>query len=46
LSVGIALILRLGSFWYGAILGFTVYALFKKRIIKNKTELFDGVYNV
>ncbi len=46
LSVGIALILRLGSFWYGAILGFTVYALFKKRIIKNKKKFFEGVENV
>ena len=43
LSVGIALILRLGSFWYGAILGFTVYVLFKKRIIKDKKSLFNGV---
>ncbi len=46
LSVGIALILRLGSFWYGAILGFTVYALFKKRIIENKKKFFEGVENV
>jgi len=46
LSVGIALILRLGSFWYGAILGFTVYALFKKRIMKDKNKLFYEVENV
>lgn len=36
-SVGAALILRMGSFWYGAILGFTVYVLFKRRIIKDKS---------
>lgn len=37
-SVGAALILRMGSFWYGAILGFTVYVLFKRRIIKDKSR--------
>jgi glycosyltransferase 2 family protein len=42
LSVGIALILRLGSFWYGALLGFTVYALFKRRIMTNKKSSFSG----
>jgi len=46
LSVGIALILRLGSFWYGALLGFIVYVVFKKRIMKNKKNLFKGVENV
>jgi len=46
LSVGIALILRLGSFWYGAILGFTVYVLSKKRIMKNKKNSFNEVENV
>jgi uncharacterized protein (TIRG00374 family) len=46
LSVGIALVLRLGSFWYGAILGFTVHVMFKTRIIKGKKNLFDVVKNV
>lgn len=45
LSVGIALILRMGSFWYGAILGFTVYVLFKKRIIKDKSPLGKSTFN-
>ncbi len=46
LSVGIALILRLGSFWYGALLGFTVHVMFKKRIITDKKEVIEGVTNV
>lgn len=40
LSIGIALILRLGSFWYGAILGLTVYTLFRKRFIKVEQSAF------
>lgn len=43
LSVGIALVLRLGSFWYGAVLGFMVHFMFKKRIIKNKNSLSEGI---
>jgi uncharacterized protein (TIRG00374 family) len=34
ISVGVAIIIRFGTLWYGAILGFMVYLLFKKRIIK------------
>ena len=33
ISVGVALIIRLGTLWYGALLGFSVYLIFKKRII-------------
>lgn len=36
-SVGAALIMRFGTLWYGAILGFLVYFIFNKRIIKSKT---------
>jgi len=36
LSIGIALILRLGSFWYGTLLGFTVHIMFKTRIMNSK----------
>jgi uncharacterized protein (TIRG00374 family) len=35
ISVGVAIIIRFGTLWYGAILGFLVYLIFKKRIIKN-----------
>jgi len=34
ISVGVAIIIRFGTLWYGAILGFLVYLIFKKRIIK------------
>lgn len=34
ISVGVAIIIRFGTLWYGTILGFMVYLLFKKRIIK------------
>lgn len=37
-SVGVALIIRSGTLWYGAILGFIVYLIFKKRIIKGTTK--------
>ncbi|MCE8423940.1 MAG: flippase-like domain-containing protein [Candidatus Methanoperedens sp.] len=38
LAIGAALIVRLGSFWYGVILGFIVYMLFRKTIVyKNET---------
>ncbi|MGF7117801.1 lysylphosphatidylglycerol synthase transmembrane domain-containing protein [Methanobacterium oryzae] len=33
ISVGVAIIIRFGTLWYGAILGFCVYLIFKKRII-------------
>lgn len=33
LAIGAALIVRLGSFWYGVILGFVVYTLFRKTIV-------------
>jgi uncharacterized protein (TIRG00374 family) len=34
ISVGIAIIVRIGTLWFGALLGLTVYLLFKKKIIK------------
>jgi len=34
ISVGVAIIIRFGTLWYGAILGFLVYLIFKKRVIK------------
>lgn len=34
ISVGAAIIIRFGTLWYGAILGFLVYFLFNKKIIK------------
>lgn len=37
-SVGVALIIRSGTLWYGTILGFIVYFIFKKRIIKGITK--------
>jgi uncharacterized protein (TIRG00374 family) len=36
IAVGAALIMRLVTLWYGAILGFLVYILFRKRILKPK----------
>lgn len=35
-AVGVALIVRFGTLWYGAILGFLVYLLFNKRIVRKK----------
>ncbi|WP_406657577.1 lysylphosphatidylglycerol synthase transmembrane domain-containing protein [Methanolobus sp. ZRKC2] len=35
ITIGTALIVRLGSFWYGVILGLIVYLLFRKKIIPN-----------
>jgi uncharacterized protein (TIRG00374 family) len=35
IAIGTALIVRLGSFWYGVILGLAVYLLFRKKIIPN-----------
>ena len=35
-SVGIALIVRLGTLWYGALLGLSVYLLFRTRIYGKK----------
>lgn len=32
-SIGVAIIIRFGTLWYGAILGFLVYFIFRKRII-------------
>lgn len=34
ISVGAAIIIRFGTLWYGAILGFFVYLIFNKRIIR------------
>ena len=34
-SVGVALIVRLGTLWYGVIVGLIVYLVFKRRIIKD-----------
>lgn len=36
-SVGIAIIVRFGTLWYGAIMGLSIYLLFKKRLRKTKT---------
>lgn len=36
LSVGIAIIVRLGTLWYGAIMGLSIYLLFKKSIEKSQ----------
>lgn len=33
-SVGVAMIVRLGTLWYGVILGLVVYLIFKRKIIK------------
>lgn len=33
IAIGAALIVRLGSFWYGVVLGFVVYTLFRKTIV-------------
>lgn len=38
ISVAIAIILRLGSFWYGAILGAFVYLIFKNKFMGVKNE--------
>lgn len=35
-AIGAALIMRLGTLWYGAILGFLVYLFFNKKIMKPK----------
>ena len=35
-SVGAAIIIRFGTLWFGAILGFGVHFIFKKRIMENK----------
>ena len=36
-SVGIAIIVRFGTLWYGAIMGISIYSLFKKNIKETKT---------
>lgn len=36
-SVGIAIIVRFGTLWYGAIMGLSIYLLFKKKIEETKT---------
>ena len=35
IAIGTALVVRLGSFWYGVVLGLAVYLLFRKKIIPN-----------
>lgn len=35
IAIGTALIVRLGSFWYGVLLGLAVYLLFRTKIIPN-----------
>jgi glycosyltransferase 2 family protein len=37
IAIGAALIMRFGTLWYGAILGFLVYLLFNKRILNPKS---------
>jgi len=36
IAVGAALIIRLGTLWYGAILGFLIYSIFKRKFIDSK----------
>jgi uncharacterized protein (TIRG00374 family) len=36
IAVGAALIIRLGTLWYGAILGFLIYSIFKKKFIDSQ----------
>ena len=36
ISVGVAIIVRFGTLWYGAIMGMFVYLLFKTRFLKRK----------
>jgi uncharacterized protein (TIRG00374 family) len=36
LSVAIAIIVRFGTLWFGAIMGLVVYLLFRKKMLKNK----------
>lgn len=38
-SIGTAIIIRFGTLWYGAILGFSIYLIFKKRIILETTKV-------
>ncbi|WP_370576017.1 YbhN family protein [Methanomethylovorans sp.] len=33
IAIGAALVVRLGSFWYGVVLGLAVYLLFRKKVI-------------
>jgi len=35
ISIGVAIIIRFGTLWYGAILGFLVYLIFRKKVIKS-----------
>ena len=42
ISVGIAIIVRFGTLWYGAIMGVSVYLLFKKEVKKNKNFKRSG----
>jgi uncharacterized protein (TIRG00374 family) len=37
-SVGIAIIIRFGTLWFGAILGFLVYFIFRKKVIRESIE--------
>ena len=36
IAVGAALIIRLGTLWYGAILGFLIYTIFKNKFINSQ----------
>ncbi len=38
-SIGTAIIIRFGTLWYGTILGFSVYLLFKNRIILERPKI-------
>ena len=39
IAVGAALIIRLGTLWYGAILGFLIYSIFKRNFIDSKKKI-------
>ena len=44
-SVGIAIIIRLGTLWYGAIMGMSVYLVFKRKRLMEKTKGLKGKDN-
>lgn len=37
-AVGVAIVVRFGTLWYGAVLGFLVYLIFKKRILNQNIK--------
>jgi glycosyltransferase 2 family protein len=43
IAIGTAIIVRFGTLWYGAILGFSVYFIFRNRIEKYKNQESENV---